>query len=57
MISHYRPGISRGEYRDGLADGDSYQGILENIKFGIKPRVNSQLNIIKFYRGQILKIK
>ncbi len=57
MISHYRPGISRGEYRDGLADGDIYQGILENIKFGIKPRVNSQLNIIKFYRGQILKLQ
>ena len=57
MISHYEPGISRGVYRDKLARGGLYQGVLENIDFGIKPRVNSQLNVIKFYRGQILKVK
>ncbi|MBN2366626.1 MAG: ABC transporter substrate-binding protein [Calditrichaeota bacterium] len=57
MISHYYPGISRGEYRDGLSNTDLYQGILENIQFGIKSRVNSQLNILKFYRGQFLKLR
>lgn len=57
MISHYQPGISRGAFRDRLSNSELYQGILENIKFGINPRVNSQLNIIKFYRGQILKVQ
>ncbi len=57
MLGHYRPGISRQEFRDDLEKGDLYKGILENIKFGSKPRVNSQLNIIKFYLGQILKVK
>lgn len=57
MISQYEPGINRGAYRDKLAKGGLYQGMLENIQFGVRPRVNSQLNIIKFYRGQILKIK
>ena len=57
MISHYQPGISRGAFRDRLANTDLYQGVLENLQFSIKPRVNSQLNIIKFYRGQILKVQ
>lgn len=57
MITQYEPGINRGVYRDKLIKGELYQGMLENIDFGIKPRVNSQLNIIKFYRGQILKMK
>jgi ABC-type branched-subunit amino acid transport system substrate-binding protein/outer membrane protein assembly factor BamD (BamD/ComL family) len=57
MISHYQPGLNRGTYREHLANSPMYEGILENIHFGIKPRVNSQLNIIKFYRGQILKVK
>ena len=57
MISQYQPGITRGSFRDRLATTQVYEGILENINFGIKPRVNSQLNIIQFYRGQILKLK
>jgi ABC-type branched-subunit amino acid transport system substrate-binding protein/outer membrane protein assembly factor BamD (BamD/ComL family) len=57
MITHYQTGVSRGTYREKLANSSTYEGILENIHFGIKPRVNSQLNIIKFYRGQILKVK
>jgi len=57
MISHYQPGMSRGAFRDRLANTDLYQGVLENLQFSIKPRVNSQLNIIKFYRGQILKVQ
>lgn len=57
MISHYQPGISRGAFRNRLANTDLYQGVLENLQFSIKPRVNSQLNIIKFYRGQILKVQ
>ena len=57
MISHYRPGMSRQEFRDVLASSGFYEGILENIKFGLKPRVNSELNIIRFYLGQFLKVK
>lgn len=57
MITHYRPGMSRKEYRDVLAASGFYEGILENIKFGLKPRVNSELNIIRFYLGQFLKVK
>ncbi len=57
MISQYQPGVNRRDFRDQLMQGPLYQGILENIKFGLKPRVNSELNIIKFYRGQLLKVK
>jgi ABC-type branched-subunit amino acid transport system substrate-binding protein len=57
MISLYQPGISRRDFREALADERLYEGILENIKFGIKPRVNSELNVIRFYRGQLLKEK
>jgi ABC-type branched-subunit amino acid transport system substrate-binding protein len=57
MISHFRSGISRRDFRDALAGGELYQGFLENIHFGIKPRVNSELNVIRFYRGQLLKVK
>jgi ABC-type branched-subunit amino acid transport system substrate-binding protein len=57
MISHYQPGISRGAFRERLVNTELYQGVLENLQFSIKPRVNSQLNIIKFYRGQILKVQ
>jgi ABC-type branched-subunit amino acid transport system substrate-binding protein/outer membrane protein assembly factor BamD (BamD/ComL family) len=57
LMSHYKPGINRRDFRDQLLQGGLYQGILENIQFGIKPRVNSELNIIRFYRGQLLKVK
>ncbi len=57
LISQYQPGISRGSLRDRLANSGLYQGIFENIDFSIKRRVNSELNIIRFYRGQILKVK
>ncbi len=57
MISQYQPGVNRRDFRDQLMQGQLYQGILENIKFGLKPRVNSELNIIKFYRRQLLKVK
>ncbi len=57
MLLHYEPGMTRQEYRDRLAGSDLYKGVLENIGFGSKPRVNSQLNIIKFEMGQILKIR
>jgi ABC-type branched-subunit amino acid transport system substrate-binding protein len=57
MLTYYRPGMSRQEFRDVLAASGKYEGILENIKFGLKPRVNSELNIIRFYLGQFLKVK
>ncbi|MEJ2634414.1 MAG: penicillin-binding protein activator [Calditrichia bacterium] len=57
MISHYQPGMSRQAFRDSLESGQTYQGILENISFDSKPRVNARLNIIKFYMGQLMKLE
>jgi len=57
MLSHYEPGITRQQFRDKLENSEAYQGILENIQFGEKLRVNASLNIVKFYMGQLLKIK
>jgi ABC-type branched-subunit amino acid transport system substrate-binding protein len=57
MISRYKPGASRRDFREALDNGTLYEGVLENIQFGIKPRVNSELNVIRFYRGQLLKVK
>ncbi|GAB4370160.1 MAG: hypothetical protein Kow0042_12290 [Calditrichia bacterium] len=57
MFSHYTPGMSRIEFRNKLANTDRYTGIVENIHFGKKERVNSELNIIRFYLGQFLKLK
>lgn len=57
LISHFHQGITRQKLRDTLAGSRLYQGILENIQFGPKKQVNSQLNIVKFYSGQILKMK
>ncbi len=57
MLSHYEPGMTRQQFRDRLENSGTYQGILENIQFGDKRRVNASLNILKFYMGQLLKIK
>ena len=57
LISHFQSGITRQELRDALANPKLYRGILENIGFASKAQVNNQLNIVKFYLGQILKMK
>jgi outer membrane protein assembly factor BamD (BamD/ComL family)/ABC-type branched-subunit amino acid transport system substrate-binding protein len=57
MMNQYQMGVNRMEYRDRLENAPLYEGILENIKFGYKPRVNSKLNIIRYYMGQVLRVK
>ncbi len=57
MLSHYQKDISRRSFRDNLENSEEYEGVLENIKFGRKLRVNSQLNIVRFKLGQIMKIE
>ncbi|MFZ0391618.1 MAG: ABC transporter substrate-binding protein [Calditrichia bacterium] len=57
MISHYQNGISREDFRDRLESSAVYQGVFGNIGFEGDTRVNDQLNIIRFYMGQIMKIQ
>ncbi len=57
LMKNYRAGMSRQDFRDALEKSDLYTGIVENIRFARKSRVNSELNIIKFSLGQLIKVK
>ena len=57
MMSNYQPGMDRQGFRDKLESAGTYRGILEDIVFKQKPRVNSSLNVIKFQMGQLIKLK
>ncbi len=57
MISGYQPGMTRQDFCDKLENSPRFQGIMERIHFGDKPRVNSELNIIHFYLGEFIKVR
>ncbi len=57
LMKNYQPGMNRQDFRDALENSDLYTGMVENIRFARKPRVNSELNIIKFSLGQLIKVK
>jgi ABC-type branched-subunit amino acid transport system substrate-binding protein len=57
MMTNYQPGMDRQAFRDKLESAGTYRGILEDIVFKQKPRVNSSLNVIKFQMGQLIKLK
>lgn len=56
ILQNYRPGMSPADLKDRLESASLYQGILENIKFSNKPRVNDQLKVMKFSVGQIVRL-
>lgn len=56
ILQNYRAGMGPEELRERLEGASLYQGILENIKFSNKPRVNDQLKVMKFSVGQIVQL-
>ncbi|RMH75063.1 MAG: hypothetical protein D6681_22535, partial [Calditrichaeota bacterium] len=56
ILSNYTPGISATELRDRLERTNRFQGLMENIHFSDKPRVNSTLTVLKFHLGQIIRL-
>jgi len=56
ILSNYRNGMNRTEFKSQLEKAPLYKGILENIRFGDKPRVNNQLIIIKLSIGQFIRL-
>jgi len=57
MLEKYRPAITRQEFASRLTNPGKYQGIVENIEFREKPRINSHLFVLRFKLGQLLKVK
>jgi ABC-type branched-subunit amino acid transport system substrate-binding protein/outer membrane protein assembly factor BamD (BamD/ComL family) len=57
LMMNYQPGMVRESFTEKLENGDPYKGIITNINFGEKPRVNDQLNLVRYYLGQYLKLK
>ncbi|GAB4342782.1 MAG: hypothetical protein Kow0037_30450 [Calditrichia bacterium] len=57
MMQQYEPDINRLSYRNKLLDSGEYQGIFGKINIDRELRVNTQLNIVKFKMGQLLKLK
>lgn len=56
MLDNYSPGISSNDYRDRLEKSRLYQGLMQSIQFGSKPRVNSKLSVLKLNYGQVIPI-
>ena len=56
MLDNYSPGISSKDYRDRLEKSRLYQGLMQSIQFGSKPRVNSKLSVLKLNYGQVIPI-
>ncbi len=57
VLSNYRPGDTPQLLRDRLEKTALYRGILENIQFSVKPRVNNRLTVVKFELGQLLEVE
>ncbi|MFQ5584361.1 MAG: ABC transporter substrate-binding protein, partial [Calditrichia bacterium] len=57
ILQNYKPGMSPEELKSKLENSELYNGIVENIKFSNKPRVNDQLKVIKFSFGHFIQLK
>ncbi len=57
LLSNYSPGMSKEAFRNQLEKSPLYQGVVQNIRFGEKPRVNSKLTVLKLNFGQIIKLQ
>ena len=56
ILQNYETGMSSVELKKKLENAKPYQGIIENINFSSKPRVNDQLKVIKFSFGQFVQM-
>jgi len=56
ILQNYRPGITPEELKERLENTNLYQGIIANIQFVDKPRVNEELKVIKFSVGQLVQV-
>ncbi|RMG66988.1 MAG: outer membrane protein assembly factor BamD [Calditrichaeota bacterium] len=57
ILSNYRTGDTPEALRNRLEKTALYRGILENIQFSGKPRVNNRLTVVKFELGQLLEVE
>jgi ABC-type branched-subunit amino acid transport system substrate-binding protein len=57
ILQNYQPGMSLEELKNKLENANLYQGILQNIEFGDKPRINNQLKVMKFSFGKFIRLK
>lgn len=56
ILQNYRSGMTPDELRENLEKAELYQGIVENIQFSDKPRVNDRLKVMKFSLGQLVRL-
>jgi ABC-type branched-subunit amino acid transport system substrate-binding protein len=56
ILQNYRSGMTPDELKEKLEKAQLYQGILENIQFSDKPRVNDSLKVMKFSLGQLVRL-
>lgn len=56
VLSNYDPNLNPEAFREKLAHAPQYNGILEKIQFGEKPRVNNQLIVLKFSLGHLIRL-
>lgn len=56
ILQNYRSGMTPDELRDNLEKAQLYQGVVENIQFSDKPRVNDSLKVMKFSLGQLVRL-
>ncbi len=57
LLQNVSPGIQPQMLKSRLEKSAPYQGILENIHFKHKPRVNSELHILNFRSGVLMRIQ
>ena len=56
ILQSYKSGMTPDELRENLEKSQLYQGIVENIQFSDKPRVNDSLKVMKFSMGQLVRL-
>ncbi len=57
LLRSIKPGSQAQTLKRNLERAPRYQGILENIQFTQKPRVNSQLHILNFQHGMLMRVQ
>jgi ABC-type branched-subunit amino acid transport system substrate-binding protein len=56
ILQNYKPGITPEQLKERLENTNLYQGILKDIQFSNKQRVNVRLKTIKFSLGQLVTL-
>lgn len=56
ILQNYKSGMTPDELKEKLESTNLYQGILKNIEFKDKQRVNTRLKVIKFSLGQLVTL-